>query len=416
MLNDLFTQALGLVSPWKVDQIDFNREEGAIHFHLSFAANRCVCPVCDAPDQPIHDRMKRSWQHLHFFQYRAFLHAEVPRLACSCGKTTQIKVPWANSGSGFTLLFEAYAMALARELPVAEVARMLGVRPQRLWDRLVKCVGAAYDAESFADLREITIDETAMRRRHQYVTVIADSVQRRVVFATEGKDSLTLSDFASELLSHNAAPTQIEHVAMDFSAAFMAGARDYLPNARISFDPFHLVALASEALDQVRRAEVIHQPSLKRQRYTVLKNSTQWTAQQAAFMATLSKSHLKTARAWRIKETVRDIVRDKADAVSTEAALRRLAGWAQRSQLEPMIRFGKTVRKHMDGIVRAISERRSNAFAEGLNSAIQAAKQRARGFKTANNFIAVIYLIAGKLKHLPTTPMHTRGSTTPAFA
>jgi transposase len=148
----------------------------------------------------------------------------------------------------------------------------------------------------------------------------------------------------------------------------------------------------------------------------VLKKSTQWTAQQAAFMATLSKSHLKTARAWRIKETVRDIVRDKADAATTETALRRLAGWAQRSQLEPMIRFGKTVRKHMDGIVRAISERRSNAFAEGLNSAIQAAKQRARGFKTANNFIAVIYLIAGKLKHLPTTPMHTRGSTTPAFA
>lgn len=416
MLHELFTQALGLVSPWRVNDVDFNPTEGAIHFRLHYDGKRGACPVCGAPDQPIHDRLERTWQHLSFFQYRAFLHADVPRIVCQCGKTTQIEVPWANPRSGFTLLFEAYALTLAQRLPVAEVARMLGVRPQRLWERLIEQVFKAYDAESFSDVREVTVDETAMRRGHQYVTVLADAKARRVIFATEGKDQLTLSDFASELLGHGATPGQIEHIAMDFSGAFIAGAQKYLPNASISFDPFHLVALASDAVDQVRRAEVKHEPMLRKQRYSVLKDEANLTTKQAEFIAQLSRSHLRTARAWRLKEAVRDIVRAKADAATTRANLLGIVSWAQRSRLAPMVTFGRTLTKHLDGVVRAIADRRSNAFAEGLNSLIQAAKQRARGFKTATHLIAVIYLIAARLKHLPPNPMRTTGAVTPGFA
>lgn len=416
MLQELFTQALGLVAPWRVDDVDFNPDEGAIHFRLRYDGKRGVCPVCATLDQPVHDRLARSWQHLSFFQYRAFLHADVPRIACQCGKTTQIDVPWANPRSGFTLLFEAYALTLAQRLPVAEVARMLGVQPQRLWDRLIEQVSNAYDAESFAEVSDITVDETAMRRGHQYVTVLADAKARKVIFATEGKDQLTLGDFASELMSHGATPDQIEHIAMDFSAAFIAGAQKHLPKASISFDPFHLVALASDAVDQVRRAEVKQEPMLRKHRYSVLKDRADWTAGQAEFITKLSASKLKTARAWRLKEAVRDVVRAKADAATTQARLLGIIRWAQRSRLAPMITFGKTLKKHLDGVVRAIASRRSNAFAEGLNSTIQAAKQRARGFKTAKHFIAIIYLIAARLKHLPASPMRTQGAATPSFA
>ena len=415
MLETLFTQALGLASPWTVRDVDFNDDQGAIHFKLHFADPRATCPVCGAHDQPIHDRLDRSWQHLHFFQYRAFLHAAVPRVACSgCGKTTQIPVPWAQPRSGFTALFEAYALMLARRLPVAEVARMLGVQPQQLWQRLNRMVDAAYAKESFAEVRSVTVDETAMRRGHQYVTVVADAEARRVIFVTEGKDQLTLSDFASELKSHNATPEQITDISMDFSKAFQAGAA-HLPNAEISFDPFHLVALASEAVDQVRRTEVKTEPSLRKQRYSLLKDPAKLTRKQARFADTLPTSNLKTARAWRFKEALRDLVRDKPDRTATQSRLEQLICWAQRSRLEPIVKLGRTLREHADGIVRAISEKRSNGFAEGLNSAIQAAKQRARGFKTAENFISIIYLIAGKLSNLPASPMRTRGSKTPAF-
>lgn len=414
MLEALFTQALGLASPWTVRDVEFNPTEGAIHFRLHYAGTRAACPVCGNTDQPIHDRLPRSWQHLHFFQHRAFLHADVPRVACSCGKATQLPVPWAQPRSGFTALFEAYALTLARSLPVAEVARMLGVRPQQLWRRFNRMVDAAYAQESFADVRSVTVDETAMRRGHQYVTVIGDADARRVLFVTEGKDQLTLSDFASELKSHQATPEQITDISMDFSKAFQAGAA-HLPNAKVSFDPFHLIALASDAVDQVRRAEVKTEPTLRKQRYSLLKDAAKLTQKQAQFVETLPISHLKTARAWRFKEALRDLVRDKPDTPTTTSRLEHLIRWAQRSRLEPLVKLGRTLREHADGIVRAISEKRSNGYAEGLNSAIQAAKQRARGFKTAENFISIIYLIAGKLSHLPASPMRTHGSKTPAF-
>lgn len=405
MLEQLFTQALGLVPPWLVDRVDFQPAGGEIHFHLRFGAKRAACPVCEAPDQPIHDRMPRRWQHLNFFQYRAYLHADVPRVACTCGKTTQVGVPWANPQSGFTLLFEAYALALARYMTVAEVARLLGVNDQQLWSRLRAAVDAAYAKESFADVTSLHIDETASRRGHKYVSVFADEKRRRVIFATEGKDRMTVSDFASELRSHQAAPEQIEHVTIDFSAAYIAGVTQHLPNAKISFDPFHLVALASQAVDQVRREEVKEQPILRKQRYSLLKDQASLTARQSKFLEGFKDSHLKSARAWRYKEALRDLVRDKPDAATTTRRLEGLIAWAQRSRLEPLIQFGRTLRAHFDGIVAAISQRKSNGFAEGLNSLIQAAKHRARGFRTTENFISIIYLIAGRLTHLPANPM-----------
>lgn len=405
MLNDLFTKALGLLDPWRVDDVDFQTSQGNITFRLRFDGKRAACPVCGLIEQPIHDRLERRWQHLNFFQYRAYLIAGLPRVACQCGKTTQLEVPWANPRSGFTLLFEAYALALAQQLPVSEVAKMLGTNPQPLWKRLVEMVLRAYDQESFANLRHLTIDETAIRRGHDYVTVIADRVARKVVFVTEGKDALTMGDFASELLSHGAKPAQVESISMDFSAAFQLGAKQNFPDAKVHLDPFHLVALASEAVDAVRREEVKAEPTLRKQRYSLLKSESGWTAKQAAFMAEFKDSHLKSARAWRIKEMVRDLVRMKADETTTRDGLQSIVNHAQRSRLAPVIRFGQTVRKHFEGIVSAIANRRSNGFAEGLNSLIQTARQRARGFKTAQNFIAIIYLIAAKLQNLPKNPM-----------
>jgi transposase len=192
---------------------------------------------------------------------------------------------------------------------------------------------------------------------------------------------------------------------MDMSKAFISGAKQHLPNAKISFDPFHVVAIASHAVDQVRRKEVKTEPMLRKQRFSLLKDPRKLNERQTDFLHALQASHLDTARAWRIKEALHDIVRDKDEATVTRAKLNKLTGWMQRCRLEPMVRLGRTIKEHMDGIVRAISERRTNGFAEGLNSAIQAAKSRARGFKSPINFICIIYLIAGKLNHLPANPM-----------
>lgn len=127
----LFTGALGLTAPWQVAAVRFEPEAHAIHFDVICAATRLPCPQCAAPDQPIHDRLKRDWQHLHFFQYRALMHAEVPRVRCAVcadkgdGEVRQVAVPWARERSGFSLLFEAMVVMLAgmSRMPIRQIGK-----------------------------------------------------------------------------------------------------------------------------------------------------------------------------------------------------------------------------------------------------------------------------------------------------
>ena len=170
MIEMLFTQALGLVAPWQVKQVDFDREAGRIDFQVTFGGRRHVCPACGAAAQPFHDRLARSWRHLDFFQYEAYLHAEVPRVACSgCGKVTQIPVPWAREGSRFTLLFKALTLMLGPTMSVLAAGRLVRVPPRRLWRVIEHHVGKARARESHAEVRAVGIDETACRRGQQYL-------------------------------------------------------------------------------------------------------------------------------------------------------------------------------------------------------------------------------------------------------
>src|SRR5437868_6029472 len=117
----LFTAALGLKSPWVVVKVELDTDKRRIDFEVACDAKHLQRPACGVKAQGIHDRVRRSWRHLDFFQYEAWLHTHVPRVDCSvCGKTSQTDVPWSRPGSGFTLLFEALALSLCQSLPVAQ--------------------------------------------------------------------------------------------------------------------------------------------------------------------------------------------------------------------------------------------------------------------------------------------------------
>ena len=132
-VESLFTAALGLQAPWKVAKVDLDTAKRRIDFEVISTAKRLVCPSCGAADQGVHDRVRRDWRHLDFFQFEAWLHADIPRIGCTaCGKTTQVPVPWAREGSGFTLLFEALALTMCQGLPVRQAAQMLRVRDKQL--------------------------------------------------------------------------------------------------------------------------------------------------------------------------------------------------------------------------------------------------------------------------------------------
>jgi transposase len=403
-MEKLFTQALGLNAPWRVISVDFRPAEGLIAFQIDNTATRLACPVCGAADQPIHDRLPRSWRHLNFFQYQAVLQARVPRVACtSCEKTTQVDVPWAREGSGFTQTLEAFVVALCEQMPVLAVSQLLGVSDDRVWRVLDHYVNQARAQEDYSTVHRISADERSARRGQRYLTMFCDADARRLLFATPGKDASTFAAFAADLTAHGGDAKVITDVSLDLGAAYQAGARTHCPQAVVSFDPFHVIALANKALDQVRRAEVKYEVDLKGLRWGTLKDAANWTKQQIAQMHWLQRSGLKTARAWRLKERLREVFAT-ADPAAAHVQLTGWIRWASRCRLAAFKRLAGTIKRHLAGIVEHFRSGLNNGFAEAINGRIQAAKARAKGYGTDAHLITISYLVCAKLRHLPTNP------------
>jgi len=271
--QELFAAALGLDSPWKIEKILFSMAKKRLDIHIDFERGGLLpCPTC-ATLCKAYDTTEDSWRHLNFFQHSALLHARVPRVDCDkCHAIRKAAVPWARTGSGFTLLFEALVMALCQEMPVLAVADLIGEHDTRIWRVLHHYVKDAVAARDLSDVKTIGVDETASRRGHRYVTFFFDLDRKRLLFGTTGKDASTVESFSKDLQAHKGTPSQIKRVACDMSAAFIKGIRDHLSHAEITFNRFHLTKIVNEAVDQVRREEVATCEDLKKTRFLWLTN------------------------------------------------------------------------------------------------------------------------------------------------
>lgn len=407
--NLLFTSALGRKAPWQVSDIRFEPEQGEIHFDLACDAKRLDCPACSQADQPIHDRVQKTWQHLHFFQYQAFLHASWPRVKCGeCGKVTQLEVPWARPGSGFTLLMDALVLTLAKQLPVSAIAQLFGVSENRIWRAINVHVEAARAQASYAEVKALGADEKFVGRRLGYLTIFHDPLGTRTIGTVAGRKADTFATFKEDFIDHQGLPETIGFITMDMSRAFQAGARRHFPNAERGFDAFHVSQLVHDAMDEVRRGEVKDEVSLKGSRWALLKSSKDWSLPQITDRHWLQRSGLKAARAWRMKERYKDIHQRCRAGADPEPLLRSWISWARRSRLEPFKRLGKTLKAYLPGILAAYRLDASNAVAENINSQIQAAIVRARGFQSLRSLTNIIFLTTGKLQNLPPNPFaHT---------
>jgi len=402
--KELFGVALGIEEPVYIDEIAFDTAEGELHIHMNFRrGGRFACSECGEEGLPVHDTVEKTWRHLNFFQYKCYIHMRTPRTKCpKCGERLWLP-PWGRKQSGFTVLFEAFVMALAKEMPISRIGELVGEQDTRIWRIVRGHVNKAHSKKSFADTEKIGADETSSRKGHNYVTVFADMDNGEVLFATEGKDSGTVKAFAEELAKHEAQPSQIKEVTMDMSPAFIRGMADYLPEASITFDKFHVIQALNKAQDEVRRTEQKLNPLLKRSRYIWLKNPENLTVEQTKQLATLRHENLKTAKVYQMKLTFQDIFRSIKEPKAAEEAIKKWLSWAVRSRLEPVKTFAKTVKSHFAGIMRYFTSRLTSGAMEGLNSRIQEIKRRARGFRNINNFIAMIYLEAAGLDFpLPT--------------
>lgn len=336
--TNLLQLALALAPPWSVTRSEFDPEAHRLDIHIDFpAGSRFPCPDCGAADCPTHDTEQMTWRHLNFFQHEAWLHARVPRVRCTKCGVRSVGVPWARPGSGFTLLFEALLMAMVPAMPVNAVAKLIGEHDTRLWRVLHHYVEQARAKADASDVTRVAIDETAARRGHDYITLFVDIDQARVVFATEGKDAETVAAFADDLTAHGGEPDAVSEVCIDMSPAFIKGTAESLPTR-----------------------------------------------------------HLKTGRAYQIRLAFQELY-DQSSAEAGASYLKAWYFWATHSRLTPMIDAARTVKRHWDGILRWFDSKIANRLIEGINSLVQAAKAKARGYRSSRNLKAMVYLLAGKL-------------------
>lgn len=397
----LFSMALGLQSPWQVQDITFTpnasgREE--LHLTLGFPPGSRF-PCADGTPCPVHDTVKRTWQHLSFFEHPCFLHCAVPRIKTPGGKVATVPVPWARPGSGFTLLFEALALALIeREMPVSRVAELMRVNPQRLWTVFGHWVGQARAADDPSAITRLGVDETSTRKGHHYVTLGVDLDAGRVIHATEGKGKETLGSIQKHLESKGVDKGQIQQASLDLSPAFIAGVKESFPSAEVTFDRFHVVKLLNEAMDQVRKAERKEHEALKGHKYTFLKNPENLSASKQQALAEMIQLYPTLGEAYRLKTLFNDLW-DMPDKPAAEAFLEQWCAEVENAKIPAFMKFAKTVRAHWSGIVHFVESRLSNGLLEGINHKVQLAKRRARGFRNIDNFINMIYFLCGKLTY-----------------
>lgn len=272
--TEIFGIALGLSIPWYVERVEFSDSNCSKELHLYLNFERGYKFPTSTSSSSAYDTVDRTWQHLNFFQHRCYLHARVPRVKTGDGSIHQVSVPWARENSGFTLLFEAYAMLLIEsEVPVSKVSECTKVTAPRIWRVFNYWITRALSKDKLDTVTQIGMDETSKKKGHNYITLFADLEQRPTIHVCEGKDAATIEDFTEALESKGGSKEKIEIVSMDMSPAFISGVSEHLPNAQLVFDKFHLIQSLNKALDDVRIAERKGNDLLKGRKYTVLKNT-----------------------------------------------------------------------------------------------------------------------------------------------
>jgi transposase len=378
----------------EISSIYTDMQRMIVHVYVETIKN-LACPICGA-HAPIYDSKPREWRHLDVGEAKCVLHYRQPRVKCpNCG-VHAVLPPWApKEKSHFTEAFEKNVMSLAASMPILQIAEHLGENDKTIWGIIGRRVEKGMAALDYSKVKSVGVDETSSKKGHNYITVFVDLSNSEVLYATEGKDSSTMLRFAEYLEAHGGSRDRIEDIAMDMSSAFISGAAAYFPNARVIFDKFHVVKMAGEAVDEVRRSESKKSPLLKGTRWIWLKNPSNLTVKEKSSLTSLKFERLDTGKAYRIKTILQDIYASVGrDATLARVVMEQWISLAVNSKLQPVMDLGASVARHIAGIIRHFATGITSAVMEGLNSRIQEAKRRSRGFRNIGNFINVVYIIA----------------------
>ncbi len=409
----MFHELLGLGLNWEVVESRFERESGTVFLDIRETAKLWETTRCPKDGGLVfcYDHCEvLKWRHLNVFQYRCEITCRLPRGKCrGCGHIFRVRPPWEGLSMHFTREFEAFALLLMREMPMSKAAEILQETDTRLWRLLFTHIDAAYAHADFSQVCCLGVDEMGVHKGREFITVFADLIGKRVLFATEGRDTSTWTAFVEALAKHNGHPHAITQVSMDMWRPYQRGVADHCRNAEIVFDKFHVIQNVNEAIDKVRGAEIRlgHREVREALRKTVWiwrKNPENLTEREQQRLAKIQDKNLYTAKAYQMRLVLQDIYRSENKTTAKHRFkvwcrwVRWVARFYQHSIFGPMLKMAQMIEDHLAGILAHWKWGVTNAFMEGLNSVFSATKRRARGYRSTPHLITMLYFVAGKLR------------------
>ncbi len=341
---------------------------------------------------------RRRWRAMDLGTTFAFVEADAPRVTCRRHGVVVCAVPWARHDARFTSAFEDQVAWLAVNTSRTAVAELMRVAWRTVGTILERVAAEAQQEVDLLDgLRRIGIDEISHRKGQQYLTVVVDHDSGRLVWAAAGRDRRTVLAFFDQLGEERC--DKIELISADMAAWISGPIAERCPEAIRCVDPFHVVMLATGALDEVRREvwnEARHAGNLqlarelKGARFAVWKNPENLTDRQAAKLATIQHTNARLYRAYLLKEQLRQIYQLPPPAAGR--LLDHWLAWARRCRLPPFVKLARTINEQRDGILAAIRHGLSNARIEQINTQIRLITRRAFGFHSPGPLIALAML------------------------
>jgi len=363
------------------------------------------CPVCRVRC-PFRDggRGRRRWRALDFGVFETYLEAPAPRVACREHGVLVAHVPWARHRSRFTASFEdtcAWLVTRMNVTAVAEYQRSSWRSVDGMVARVVAELAGRRDA--LAGLRRVGVDEMAHRKGRRYITIVVDHDTGRLVWAREGRDSAVVHAFLDDLGAERAG--RLTHVSADGAEWIHGPFRERAPQAVICLDPFHVVAWATGAVDEVRRrlaadlrraGKPDQAAAVKGSRWALVRNPDNQSPAQRGKLAEIARTNAPLYRAYLIKEQVREVFRVKGRY--GRALLAGVIAWCARSRVPELVGLGRTLARHRELIRATLDHGLSNARSEATNTHLRGLTKRAYGYHSPEALIAHAMLARGGLR------------------
>ena len=411
--KDLYQHLLGLSTPWTVERVDLDMAKQHVDVYVGHPkGTRFACPQC-ACECPVYDHLaERTWRHLDSCQFLTYLHAEPPRIKCEEHGIAQTKLPWAEEGSRFTTMFEALAIDMLHAANVKRAAAILRISWDQAWHLMERAVWRGQAAKESAIPRQIGIDEKAIAKGHHYMTLVCNLEAATVEYVGEGRTEASLTNYFTAFSPEERAG--IEAISLDMWPAYIGACREQVPQAdeKMVFDRFHIMQHVGKGVDQVRKQEnkdLSEQGDdrLKRSKYLWLYSAENMPDAARERFDQIKNDNLKTARAWALKESLREMWSHSSMATA-KRFWKHWYFWATHSCLAPMIDKAKLLARHLPNILTYFTHRITNAVAEGLNSKIATIQKRACGFRNRDNFKTAVYFHCGGLDLYPASATHKK--------